>query len=259
MENQKNKCFIIMPISDQEGYEKGHFNRVYEHLIKPACDKAGFIAIRADEEVKTNYIVVDIIKKILDSEMVICDLSAKNPNVLYELGLRQAFNKKVVLIKDKKTNRIFDIQGLRTLDYDNTLRIDEVNKSVEQISKTLIETFQSKGEEINSLIQLLAIKPANLPSQISLSQESSLILDTLTDISNRLRRIEGTEKNDNEFIEPKVSCNGFDFKVGDSIYNGSELLGQLVDIHSDAIFVKNEEKVNKILLIDKRLTNAFPF
>jgi hypothetical protein len=34
------KCFIIMPISDQEGYEKGHFSRVYKHLIKPACEKS---------------------------------------------------------------------------------------------------------------------------------------------------------------------------------------------------------------------------
>ena len=108
MEKEIKSCFIIMPISDQDGYDKGHFNRVYEHLIKPACIKAGFKPIRADEEVKTNYIVVDIIRKILDSEMVLCDLSAKNPNVLYELGLRQAFNRKVVLIKDKKTNRIFE-------------------------------------------------------------------------------------------------------------------------------------------------------
>jgi hypothetical protein len=259
MELLTKKCFIIMPISDQDGYEKGHFNRVYEHLIKPACEKANFIPIRADEEVKTNYIVVDIIKKILDSEMVICDLSAKNPNVLYELGLRQAFNKKVVLIKDKKTNRIFDIQGLRTLDYDNTLRIDEVNKSIDQISKTLIETHQSKGEEINSLIQLLAIKPADLPTQINLSQESSLILDTLNDISNRLRRIEKTEKNEDQILETKVILNGFDYKVGDTIYDGNDLLGQLVDIHPDSIFVKKEEKVNKILLNDKRLKSAFPF
>ncbi|EPR71058.1 hypothetical protein ADICYQ_0649 [Cyclobacterium qasimii M12-11B] len=87
-------CFIIMPISDQEGYEKGHFSRVYKHLIVPACERAGFKPIRADDEVKTNYIVIDIIRKILDSDIVLADLSAKNPNVMYELGIRQAFNKK---------------------------------------------------------------------------------------------------------------------------------------------------------------------
>ena len=43
MEDKKNKkCFIMMPISDAEGYDKGHFTRVYEHLIKPAVMDAGF-------------------------------------------------------------------------------------------------------------------------------------------------------------------------------------------------------------------------
>lgn len=249
-----------MPISDQDGYDKGHFNRVYEHLIKPACFKAGFKPIRADEEVKTNYIVVDIIRKILDSEMVLCDLSAKNPNVLYELGLRQAFNKKVVLIKDKKTNRIFDIQGLRTIDYDENLRIDEVNKSIDQISKTLIETHQSEGE-INSLIQLLSLKPAELPTQIYLSQESSLILDTLNDISNRMRKLEKPDiiVNNKESDEPKITLGQWEFKLGDEIHTQEDLLGNLVEIHSDAIFFKKGGNIYKILLNDKRLENVFPF
>lgn len=260
MEKETKSCFIIMPISDQDGYDKGHFNRVYEHLIKPACIKAGFKPIRADEEVKTNYIVVDIIRKILDSEMVLCDLSAKNPNVLYELGLRQAFNRKVVLIKDKKTNRIFDIQGLRTIDYDENLRIDEVNKSIDQISKTLVETNQSEGE-INSLIQLLSLKPAELPNQINLSQESSLILDTLNDISNRMRKLEKPDiiVNNKESNEPKIKLSEWEFKLGDEIHTQEDLLGNLVEIHSDAIFLKKGDNVYKILLNDKRLESVFPF
>jgi len=56
MSTKEKSCFTIMPISEQEGYDKGHFNRVYEHIIKPACIKAGFKPIRADEENKTNYI-----------------------------------------------------------------------------------------------------------------------------------------------------------------------------------------------------------
>ncbi len=250
-----------MPISDQDGYEKGHFNRVYEYLIKPACEKSGFEPVRADEEVKTNYIVVDIIKKILDSDLVICDLSAKNPNVLYELGLRQAFNKKVVLIKDKITDRIFDIQGLRTLDYDHNLRIDEVNKNIQQISKTLIETFQSNEDEVNSLIQLLSIKPADLPSQISLSQESSLILEALNDLSVRLRKIEGKGK-ENNYIRNKnlkVALNNAEYEIGEEIYNKEGLLGKIIDIHSDGIFLKKEENIYKVPYDDKRLAEVYPF
>ena len=91
-----------MPISDAEGYDSGHFDRVFSYIIKPACEKAGFVANRADKSNKTDYIVIDILRQIINSDMAICDLSSRNSNVFFELGLRQAFNLKTVLIKDKK-------------------------------------------------------------------------------------------------------------------------------------------------------------
>lgn len=41
-------CFVIMPISDIPDYDKGHFNRVYDHIIKPAVKKAGLIPLSLD-------------------------------------------------------------------------------------------------------------------------------------------------------------------------------------------------------------------
>lgn len=248
------KCFIIMPISDQDGYEKGHFNRVYKHIVQPACEKAGFVPIRADDENKTNYIVIDIIKKIIEADIVLCDLSAKNPNVLYELGLRQAFNKKSVLIKDIKTNRIFDIQGLRTIDYDDKLRIDEVENSINSIAKSLTETFESDSNEINSLIQLLAIKPATIPNNVEISRESSLILESLYDISSRLSKLEKQEIlptfNDRQ---KKYAINRFKIDIGEHIFDGSgKLLGQLVDVDNDGIYIKDNEKTFKIMKSEPR-------
>ena len=49
--------------------------------------------------------------------MALCDLSNRNPNVLYELGLRQAYDKPVVLVQDDKTERIFDVSGINTVSY----------------------------------------------------------------------------------------------------------------------------------------------
>ena len=64
-------CFVIMPFSDHPDYAPGHLKRVYEYIIKPVCQKAGYEAIRADDLSKTNDIVPDIIKKIIDSDMAI--------------------------------------------------------------------------------------------------------------------------------------------------------------------------------------------
>jgi len=178
-----------MPISDVDGYDKGHFGRVHEYIIKPACAAAGFKPTRADEVQATNYIVVDILRKILDAKMVVCDLSSRNPNVLYELGIRQAFNLPVTLMRDSRTPRIFDVQGLRDIEYDESLRIDKINEAVTILATTMKNTSQLDKGEVNSIIQLLGVKPAATPD-IEVSKETSLLLESLRDIGERLSRLE---------------------------------------------------------------------
>ena len=114
LDNEKI-CFVIMPISNHEAYDIGHFDRVYTNIFKPAIIKAGFIPKRADECDKTNVIILDIIDNIIKADMVICDLSTSNPNVMYELGIRQAYDRPVTLVKDKISKRIFDIERFSRL------------------------------------------------------------------------------------------------------------------------------------------------
>lgn len=179
-----------MPISDNSNYPEKHFFRVYEHIIKPACENAGFIPIRADDVINTNYIALDVIRKIIESEMVLCDLSSQNPNVLYELGIRQAFDKPVTLIKDKRTKRIFDIQGFRDFEYDESLRVDNVNNDIEKLSQILISTYEEKNNDINSLVSLLSLSPAKIESKTEISKETKLILNSLSELDKRISSIE---------------------------------------------------------------------
>lgn len=171
-----------MPISDNSNYPERHFYRVYEHIIIPACENAGFQPIRADDVINTNYIAIDVIRKIIESELVLCDLSSQNPNVLYELGIRQAFNKPVVLIKDKRTKRIFDIQGFRDFEYDETLRVDTVQSEIEKLSDILVSTYEEQNNDINSLVSLLSLSPAKIESKTEISKETKLILNSLSEL-----------------------------------------------------------------------------
>ena len=92
----KERCFVIMPISDQGDYPAGHFTKVYEQIIKPAVEETGYEPYRVDENNICDSIINKIFNAIQDCPMAICDLSNRNPNVLYELGLRQAYDKPVV-------------------------------------------------------------------------------------------------------------------------------------------------------------------
>lgn len=236
-----------MPISDVHGYESGHFARVYEHLLKPAIIAAGYSPVRADDAVKTDYIVVGIIQQIVDSEMVICDFSARNPNVMYELGIRHAFNKPVTLIKDRRTEKVFDIQGLRYTEYDDSLRIDSVQKDVSRITAAISETANAGAENLNSVVQLAGIKAAKVPEGQIVSPDTQLLLSALGALERRIDTVEGKGRSTVRYFhieDDKVFfADGTKGEIGDSILNDDFLIiGTLVDIHAtgDKIFIRQE-------------------
>lgn len=160
-----NDCFIIMPIADHKDYKDGHFKRVYEDILAPACRGAGYRPVRADDVAQTNLIHLDILQKLLESPMAICDLSTRNPNVLFELGLRQAFDKPTVLVQEVGTPQIFDINLFRYTQYRNGLDYRDVLADQKTIQKVLEETKQAvkENKSVNSIIKLLSImEPAKL-------------------------------------------------------------------------------------------------
>jgi hypothetical protein len=155
-------CFIIMPISDVDGYPAGHFKHVYDNIVAPSCDMAGYQAVRADDVKATNLIHLDILKKLIEAPIAICDLSSRNPNVLFELGIRQAFDRPVVLIQENGTPKIFDIAPLRYLEYSKDMRYHEVLKSQGELKDAIEATVTAGGEagNVNSIVKLLALSQA---------------------------------------------------------------------------------------------------
>lgn len=186
-------CFIIMPIADPENYDKGHFNKVYEDILKPACNKSGFRPVRADEVKQTNLIHLDILQKLIDSPMAICDLSNRNPNVLFELGLRQAFDKPTVLVQECGTPKIFDISPLRYTEYRKELKYREVLEDQELIADALRATKEAtdKGEGINSIVGLLSLaSPAQLKdvTDTDTAKMMQIIMSEMNDLKTDVRR-----------------------------------------------------------------------
>lgn len=190
MKKEENKnCFVIMPISDCEGYEEGHFLHVYNDIIKPAIDKTEYMAIRADEVKETNFIHLDILKKLIEAPIAVCDLSTRNPNVLFELGIRQAFDKPVVLIQEKGTPKIFDIAPLRYLEYSKDMKYHEVLESQKQLQESIEATKAAEGDSsnINSIVKQMALStPAVIPN-LDNSNKEVLALDVINSQMNDIR------------------------------------------------------------------------
>jgi hypothetical protein len=107
-------CFVMMPFSDPIG---GY----YDSLYKPAIEKAKLKPDRADSDIYgTGKIIDQIWKGITSARVLLAELTGRNANVLYELGLAHALHKPVVLIcaKASEEDVPFDLRHVRAIYYD---------------------------------------------------------------------------------------------------------------------------------------------
>lgn len=107
-------CFVIMPFG-------GYFDGYYNDVIRPALAGVGVQSIRADEIYRTGAVAEDIHKEIAASDLCLADVTNRNPNVSYELGMAHALRKPVVLVTQNIDDVPFDYRHLRLISYDPKL------------------------------------------------------------------------------------------------------------------------------------------
>jgi hypothetical protein len=108
-------CFVLMPFADK-------FQPIYEDHIQRIVTEAGLSSQRADEIASTNLITWDIWERINKARFLIADLTDRNPNVFYEVGLAHAISKDVILLTQSMGDIPFDLQSLRFIVYEYSPR-----------------------------------------------------------------------------------------------------------------------------------------
>jgi hypothetical protein len=105
-------CFVMMPFADPIG---GYYTSIYE----PAIKKAGLTPVRADTDIfATGKIIDQIWSGLRRAKVLVAELTGRNPNVLYELGLAHALHKPVVLISSNESDVPFDVRHVRVIYYE---------------------------------------------------------------------------------------------------------------------------------------------
>ncbi len=95
--------------------------------------------------------------------MVIVDLTEHNPNVLFELEMRMAYDKPICLIRAKGTGPIFDVDNmLRVYEYDPNLWSSTVERDIPELVTHIKATWRNKDTE-NSYMKLLRRSAASFP------------------------------------------------------------------------------------------------
>ena len=179
-EETKPKCFVIMPFG-------GWFDKYYIEIYIPAIEAAGFEAKRADDLYRPGNIVNDIWTYTKEATVLLADLTNKNPNVFYELGLAHAITKPAVLITASMEDVPFDLRSLRVIDYDkNSPNWGEILQ--DRITKALLETLKNPKDAIPPTFFEI-----DKTEKIKISAESKELLEIRNEVDLLKREVRSSD------------------------------------------------------------------
>jgi hypothetical protein len=144
----KPRAFIIMPFVEKgELRPSGFFKEVLRSLLTPAGVAAGFVVETANRQ-GSDVIQSTIVNDLLEADLVIADLTDHNPNVLFELGVRIAEDKPVILVKASGTGRIFDVDNMmRVYEYSANLWQSTVEKDLAEITEHVKAAWERRDSD----------------------------------------------------------------------------------------------------------------
>ena len=123
MTSPKFFCFVLMPFTPQ-------FDDIYQQGIKESCKNADTYCERVDEQTFEETILNRIYNQIAKADLIIADMTGKNPNVFYEVGYAHALNKPTILLTQDSADIPFDLKHFPHIIYEN-----KISKIREELTK----------------------------------------------------------------------------------------------------------------------------
>lgn len=152
-EPSKLRCGLVMPISAIDSCSEQHWEDV-RSIIKEAMFETNFTIELVSDSNQIGIIQKRIVQNLYDNELIICDVSAKNPNVMFELGMRLAFDKPAIIIKDDKTNYSFDTGQIEHISYPRDLNYHSIQQFKATLKRKAEATYEaSQGENYTTFLK----------------------------------------------------------------------------------------------------------
>ena len=130
----ENTCFVVMPFDSL-------FKAEYDWVIRPAVEELGLKCVRGDEIYSKPQVMADVWNSIRKSRLVIAELTNRNANVFYEVGLAHAIGKPIILLTRNDDDVTSDLKSLRYRLYDinNPSWGDSLRAAIKSMVQSILE------------------------------------------------------------------------------------------------------------------------
>ena len=180
----RKKAFIVTPIGGADTSTRRAADGLITSVIEPLLMGLDYDVFVAHKISLTGSITKQVIEHLLEDDLIICNLSELNPNVMYELAVRHATGMPVITIAEVGTRLPFDIADERTIFYVNDMRgVAELTPSL----RDAIEATLAKPEQDNPITRVRQHRA--LINSLDQGDAKNILIERLDDIESLLRQL----------------------------------------------------------------------
>ena len=140
-------CFVLMPFSSD-------FDDVYRIGIKEACEAAGAYSERVDEQIFDESILERVYNQIAKADLIVADMTGRNPNVFYEVGYAHALGTRTILLTKNADDIPFDLRHFPHIVYGNSIASlrDDLKTRVQYFINNPVKTLGDSTIDIELFV-----------------------------------------------------------------------------------------------------------
>jgi hypothetical protein len=200
-------CGLVMPISAIDGCNPDHWADVKAILTDAVEGIASprFRVKMVSDADDVGVIQKRIVENVYGADIVVCDVSGRNPNVMFELGMRLAFDKPTVIVTDDKTDYAFDTGVIEHLSYPRDLRFGKIVDFKALLADKVLATYRaSKGSGNASFLKSFGrFRVANLEE--TTVPADKMVVEMLSEMQLEMERMRRAMSQRGSLRSPKSS------------------------------------------------------
>jgi chorismate mutase len=196
------RAFFISQIGERGSSERKRSDEVFDHIVTPVAKEYKLSVIRGDRDPTPGQITTQIVRSLVESMVVFADLTGRNPNVYYELGVAHSFRLPVVILVDNPASLSFDAQNERVIAIGDSgvISVSQAEEAKSALRGVLEVVLQEEYEPENLITavavsqSLDALAPAN-----PIASELSAIRELVERTNLTVARMTQSEDNTEDF------------------------------------------------------------
>ena len=154
--------FVIMPFSATKSHSQAKWTEIFEHVFCPAVEACGYTCERAAP--KTGSLIASIVERLREARIVLADITDRNPNVFYELGVRHSLSKRTIIVCQDLNDIPSDLRGYWSLQYG--LLPGEVARFREEVGRLIYEITRSPDKSDSPVSDFLERENLSVSSYV---------------------------------------------------------------------------------------------